>query len=126
MIAHAMRAVLPDNAVSVALKKGGSCAAIGIYSRSIPCLFPQHGRGPKHKRKIALLDWQRMIAVQDRLVVLLPDAWPEFRDRGLAHAEQGHTALAVIDLETYLVHAQDALDIDAIADRVADLRRARS
>lgn len=31
----------------------------------------------------------RLIAVQDRLVVLLPDAWSEYRDRGLAHAEQG-------------------------------------
>lgn len=71
-------------------------------------------------------DWQRLIAVQDRLVILLPDAWGEYRDRGLAHAEQGHTSLAVMDLETYLVHAQDALDIDAIADRVADLRRAKN
>jgi len=68
-------------------------------------------------------DWQRLIAVQNRLVVLLPDAWAEYRDRGLAHAEQGHTAMAVVDLETYLVHAQDALDIDAMADRVAALRR---
>jgi regulator of sirC expression with transglutaminase-like and TPR domain len=71
-------------------------------------------------------DWQRLIAVQDRLVILLPEAWAEYRDRGVAHAEQGHTALAVIDLETYLVHAQDALDIDIIADRVANLRRAKS
>ena len=71
-------------------------------------------------------DWQRLIAVQDRLVILLPDAWAEFRDRGLAHAEQGHSSQAVGDLETYLVHAQDALDIDVIADRVADLRRARN
>jgi regulator of sirC expression with transglutaminase-like and TPR domain len=69
-------------------------------------------------------DWQRLIAVQDRLVILLPDAWAEYRDRGLAHAEQGHSAQAVGDLETYLVHAQDALDLDVIADRVADLRRA--
>ncbi len=71
-------------------------------------------------------DWQRLIAVQDRLVVLLPEAWAEYRDRGIAHAEQGHTALAVIDLETYLVHAQDALDIDVIAERVAGLRREKS
>jgi regulator of sirC expression with transglutaminase-like and TPR domain len=71
-------------------------------------------------------DWQRLIAVQDRLVILLPDAWAEYRDRGIAHAEQGHTELAVVDLETYLVHAQDALDIDVIADRVANLRRAKN
>jgi len=71
-------------------------------------------------------DWARLIAVQDRLVVLLPEAWAEYRDRGLAHAEQGHTELAVRDLETYLTHAEDALDVDAIAERVAALRRARS
>ncbi|MEJ7687836.1 MAG: tetratricopeptide repeat protein [Variovorax sp.] len=71
-------------------------------------------------------DWQRAIAVQDRLVALFPDAWGEHRDRGLAHAEQGNSALAVRDLETYLTHAEDALDIDAIAERVAMLRRAES
>lgn len=71
-------------------------------------------------------DWQRLIAVQDRLVVLMPEAWSEYRDRGLAHAEQGHTRLAVEDLEMYLVHAQDALDIDYISDRVATLRRETS
>jgi len=68
-------------------------------------------------------DWLRLIAVQDRLIVLMPEAWGEYRDRGLAHAEQGNTQNAVEDLETYLVHAQDALDIDFIADRVAGLRR---
>jgi regulator of sirC expression with transglutaminase-like and TPR domain len=71
-------------------------------------------------------DWVRLIAVEHRLIVLLPEAWSEYRDRGIAHAEQGHAALAVQDLETYLAHAQDALDIDAIAERVAGLRRARS
>ncbi|MCJ0764204.1 SirB1 family protein [Variovorax terrae] len=71
-------------------------------------------------------DWQRLIAVQNRLIVLLPEAWPEYRDRGLAHAEQGSAALAVPDLETYLAHAEDALDIDAMADRVAELRRAKN
>ena len=45
---------------------------------------------------------------------------------GLAHAEQGHTELAVRDLETYLAHAEDALDVDAVAERVAALRRERS
>ena len=44
--------------------------------------------------------------------------------RGLAHAAQGHTAQAVSDLETYLRHAEDALDLDVIAERVAALRRA--
>ena len=71
-------------------------------------------------------DWPRMLAVQDRLVILLPQAWAEYRDRGLAHAELGHTAQAVDDLERYLTQVEEALDLDAIAARVAELRRARS
>ena len=69
-------------------------------------------------------DWPRLIAVQDRLIVLQPDAWSEYRDRGLAWAAQGDVTYAVADLETYLAHADDALDIDAIAERVVQLRRA--
>jgi regulator of sirC expression with transglutaminase-like and TPR domain len=69
-------------------------------------------------------DWQRAIPVQDRLIALLPDAWGEYRDRGLAHAAQGHAAPALLDLEIYLRHAEDALDLDVIAERVAALRRA--
>ena len=71
-------------------------------------------------------DWPRMVATTDRLVVLLPQAWAEYRDRGLAHAELGHTATAVTDLEIYLSNVEEGLDIDAIAGRVADLRRALS
>jgi regulator of sirC expression with transglutaminase-like and TPR domain len=68
-------------------------------------------------------DWQRMLAVQERLIVLLPESWPEYRDRGLAHAELGHNELAVTDLECYLVHADNLVDVEAIADRVDELRR---
>lgn len=69
-------------------------------------------------------DTGRLVAVLDRLVLLLPDAWAEYRDRGLALATQGRTADAVADLEAYLQHAQDALDLDAVGERLADLRRA--
>jgi regulator of sirC expression with transglutaminase-like and TPR domain len=68
-------------------------------------------------------DWPRLIAVLDRLIVLLPDAWAEVRDRGLAWAELGQTQRALQDLEAYLPHADDPLEAQAIADRVAALRR---
>ncbi len=71
-------------------------------------------------------DWPRLIAVQDRLIVLLPQAWAEYRDRGLAQAEVGNASRALADLETYLAHAQEGLDRDAIAQRVAELRRANN
>jgi regulator of sirC expression with transglutaminase-like and TPR domain len=69
-------------------------------------------------------DWLRLIAVQDRLLILLPDAWAEYRDRGLAWAEVGDARLAVSDLEIYLAHSEDALERDAIDQRVQALRRA--
>jgi regulator of sirC expression with transglutaminase-like and TPR domain len=71
-------------------------------------------------------DWLRLIAVLDRLLILLPDAWVEYRDRGLAWAEMGDVRLAVGDLETYVEHADDALDRDAIDQRLQELRRALS
>ncbi|WP_019574628.1 MULTISPECIES: SirB1 family protein [Curvibacter] len=67
-------------------------------------------------------DWERLVAVQNRLVILLPDAWVEYRDRGLALAEQGQDALAREDLQTYLRHALDAVDVAEVADRLASLR----
>lgn len=67
-------------------------------------------------------DWGRLISVQDRLIVLLPDAWIERRDRGMALAEQGDAARAVGDLEAYLLHADDALDHDLVAVQVSRLR----
>lgn len=67
--------------------------------------------------------WARLIPVLDRLITLLPQAWGEYRDRGLALAEQGQSALALADLEVYLSHAEDGLDIDAVAERALALRR---
>ncbi|AOW14048.1 transglutaminase [Hydrogenophaga crassostreae] len=68
-------------------------------------------------------DWLRLIAVQDRLLILLPDAWMEYRDRGLAWAEMGDAQLAVNDLEVYIEQTEDALDRDAMLRRVRELRR---
>jgi regulator of sirC expression with transglutaminase-like and TPR domain len=68
-------------------------------------------------------DWLRLIAVQDRLLILLPDAWVEYRDRGLAWAEMGDNRLAVSDLEIYVAQTDDALDRNAIEQRLLELRR---
>lgn len=71
-------------------------------------------------------DWARLIAVQDRLLVLLPQAWSEYRDRGLAQAELGNTGRALADLETYLANAEEGPDRSAIAARVIELKKTRS
>ena len=66
-------------------------------------------------------DWPRLIAVLDRLVILLPQAWEERRDRGLAHAELGEPAAAVADLAAYLAHRPAADDAAALRQRLAEL-----
>ena len=68
-------------------------------------------------------DWLRLIAVLDRLLILVPDAWSEYRDRGLAWAEMGDAPLAVADLEMYIAQTDDALDRDAMERRIRELRR---
>jgi regulator of sirC expression with transglutaminase-like and TPR domain len=100
---------------------------LGLYLQSAPPrdIIARMLRNLKEIHR-AQSDWPRLIAVQDRLVTLMPEAWSEYRDRGLAHAARGQTELAVRDLETYLGNAQDALDIDAVADHLANLRRARN
>jgi regulator of sirC expression with transglutaminase-like and TPR domain len=67
-------------------------------------------------------DWPRLVAVQQRLVILLPDVWEEQRDRGLAYAELGEHNLAARDLDAYLVHRPGAEDAQALIQRLSTLR----
>jgi hypothetical protein len=50
--------------VSVSGRRAGAtarpgCVEISGYWKHWPCLFPQHGRGPKHLRPVGLEGWQR-------------------------------------------------------------------
>lgn len=67
-----------------------------------------------------------LLAVQERMVALLPEAWDERRDRGLVHASLGDAEAAAADLAAYLEHAdRDAPDRDDIAERLLALGRGR-
>jgi regulator of sirC expression with transglutaminase-like and TPR domain len=66
-------------------------------------------------------DWPRMLQVLDRLVILLPEAWTERRDRGLVHAELGHANEAVQDLRVYLEAEPSAPDTLALKNRLTEL-----
>ena len=37
----------------------GHCVEVNGYWKHWPCLFPQHGYGRKHERRIVLANWQR-------------------------------------------------------------------
>jgi hypothetical protein len=73
----AMSLVVPSNRVAVRPRVRERAVDVGAYSRHWPCLFPQHGPGRKHDRRIALADWQRSIT----------DRYPHRLVRGLIHSD---------------------------------------
>jgi hypothetical protein len=72
----AMRAVMPNNRVLVE-KLPYRAVVVGCYSKNWPLLFPQHGPGRKHERKIELAPWQQEIV----------DRFPREFLRGLIHSD---------------------------------------
>jgi len=67
----------------------------------------------------AARDWVRLLAVQQRLVVLLPGEAAERRDRGLVLESLGAHAAAAEDLAFYLAECGDASDAAALRERLA-------
>jgi hypothetical protein len=56
---QALSIVMPLSSVSGVRQSG--CTMVKSYSKHWPCLFPQHGPGRKHLRKIELQQWQDVI-----------------------------------------------------------------
>ncbi|MFE9383014.1 transcriptional regulator [Streptomyces sp. NPDC007025] len=71
----AMRAVRPGDSVHRVQAPG--CVAVTSYSNHWPCLFPQHGPGRKHERRIELVPWQQQITGAHRWELI----------RGLVHSD---------------------------------------
>jgi regulator of sirC expression with transglutaminase-like and TPR domain len=69
-------------------------------------------------------EWPALLAVMQRLVILLPDDWDERRDLGLVRAELGDAEGAVQDLAAYVKHSPGAEDVRAINERIDELRAA--
>ncbi|WP_371682386.1 hypothetical protein [Kitasatospora sp. MMS16-BH015] len=72
---RAVRAVMPKNRVCRVQAPG--CTSVVSSSKHWPCLFPQHGPGPKHQRPIVLTAWQQRIV----------DGEPWQLIRGLIHSD---------------------------------------
>lgn len=51
----------PENRVYRLIEYQGRMTTLSVYSKHLPCLFPQHGSGMKHERLITLEDWQQRI-----------------------------------------------------------------
>ena len=99
-------------------------APLGLYLQASPSrdIIARMLRNLKEIYKVQH-DWPRLLAVQERLIVLLPQAWSEYRDRGMVHSELGHAREAVADLETYVAHASHGPDMRAVMEQLYALRR---
>ena len=64
-IRFAMVAVRGKGSAAV-YKRKGRCVEVAMSWKHWPCLFPQHGPGPKWKRNIELTDWQHAIVERER------------------------------------------------------------
>ena len=53
-----LRRRLPANGVRRVLFHEGAEVVLDVYSNHLLCLFPQHGPGKKHERRIQLEPWQ--------------------------------------------------------------------
>jgi hypothetical protein len=59
--ARSISAVNAERAVNQVLRES-NCVEVYSYSKCWPTLFPQHGPGPKHDRRIFLERWQQVLA----------------------------------------------------------------
>jgi hypothetical protein len=73
---QSMQMTVRENRVHVLLTPS-NCYSVSAHTRSWPCLFPQHGPGPKHSRPIFLADWQQRLA----------ERWPEQIVKGLIQSD---------------------------------------
>jgi hypothetical protein len=80
----AIRALVPNNRIhrlngssNYLQRDEPSHVAVSAFSKTWACLFPQHGPGKKHARKIRLARWQEALV----------DRWPDQLVKGLIHSD---------------------------------------
>ncbi|SAK72056.1 transglutaminase [Caballeronia fortuita] len=67
--------------------------------------------------------WQRLLAVQQRLVIALPNSIEEVRDRGFAYARLDYLRPALEDLQRYIEIRPDAEDATVVETELHELRQ---
>lgn len=73
-----------DTPVGTVRKVG--CVEICAWWKHWPCLFPQHGPGKKHERRIELVGWQKEVVA----------SYPRQLLRGLVHSDGCRTTNRIL------------------------------
>ena len=96
------------------VKKAG-CVDVSMHSKHWPCLFPQHGPGKKHDRRIVLEPWQQAIVEKETKEFVLGLIHSDgcrvvANDRGVASVRY-HFSNMSEDIIGLFTGALDALEI---------------
>lgn len=105
---------LEPQALSSYLKAASSREILTRMLHNLKALYDELGQ------------WQRLLDVSDRLVILLPHNVTERRDRGLCHAQMDQHSEAIADIEVYLdacPHAEDADSLHGLLIQLRDAHR---
>jgi hypothetical protein len=73
----AVEALAPGKRAWARQRPRSACVDVSVYWNHWPCLFPQHGAGRKHERRIVLTGWQRLLIEGEDHALL----------RGLIHSD---------------------------------------
>lgn len=95
--------------LSAFLRSSSSREILSRFLRNLKAIYTQQER------------WERLLGIQQRLVILLPEALEEIRDRGIALAQLDYIRPAIEDMQKYLDGTEEANDLDEIRAHIIEL-----
>lgn len=95
--------------LNIFLRASSSREILSRFLRNLKMIYSEHER------------WERLLGIQERLVILLPDSMEEIRDRGLIFAQLEYVRPALEDMHRYLSEMPGAEDAADIREHIATL-----
>ena len=95
--------------LNIFLRASSSREILSRFMRNLKMIYSEDER------------WERLLGIQERLVILLPDSAEEVRDRGLIFAQLEYVRPAIADLHRYLSEMPGAEDAADIREHIATL-----
>ena len=95
--------------LNIFLRASSSREILSRFMRNLKMIYSEDER------------WERLVGIQERLVILLPDSAEEIRDRGLIFAQLEYVRPAIADLHRYLSEMPGAEDAADIREHIATL-----
>ncbi len=95
--------------LNIFLRASSSREILSRFMRNLKMIYSEDER------------WERLLGIQERLVILLPESSEEIRDRGLIFAQLEYVRPAIADLHRYLSEIPGAEDAADIREHIATL-----